>query len=60
MKNYGFTFQYRETENADPVTERFFITSRDNDAENACTIAMLQFIKRRGYFSARLLKVITF
>ena len=51
---YAFKFQYRENNGSELKTERFFIVSNDKDGENACEIAMLQFIKKHGYFSGKL------
>lgn len=50
--DYAFTFLYREVKNGEHKTERFIISSYDSDIENACTIAMLQFVKKNNYYSA--------
>ena len=57
MKDYRFKFQYKKTETSAPVIERFFISTTDTDARNACEIAMLQFISKHNYYSAKLLTV---
>lgn len=54
---YGFTFQYREVKNSELKTDRFIINSNDKNAENACTIAMLQFLTRHNYYSGILTKI---
>lgn len=52
--NYAFTFLYREVKNGEQKKERFCIVSKDPDIINACEIAMLQFIKKHNYYSAKL------
>ena len=52
--NYGFKFVYRKTEGSELQEERLFIASNDRNMENACEIAMLQFIKKHGYYSGKL------
>ena len=52
--SYGFTFDYRKVENGKPEHERFFFSSNDNDIENACTVSMLQYLTKHGYYSGKI------
>ena len=58
MFDYGFTFQYREVKNGEVFHDRLFIKSNDKDMENACTVAMLQFLTKHNYYSGKLLSCV--
>ena len=52
--SYGFRFEYRQEKDGEAIKDCFFIESKDPDGENACTIAMLQFLKKHDYYSGRI------
>lgn len=56
--SYGFRFYYRKTKESDPITDCFFFDSNDSDSENACTICMLNFLKKNNYYSGKIIKII--
>lgn len=56
-KSFGFTFQYREVKEGDPIKERFFIETDPDNALNAAEIAMLKFLTKHNYYSGKVLSV---
>ena len=60
MKTYGFNFKYRIHKDSEPIKERFFIESDKDNAWNDSEIAMLIFLKKRNYYSGKILSVIEF
>ena len=54
---YSFKFEYREKEDSSYKTEQFIFCSREKDIEEACTIAMLMYLKKHDYYSGKLVSM---